>query len=229
MRKFFALLTVTAAALLGACAQSPQQLTVRPVLEISGEAWGNGQHVLVTAKDQRASRVVGTLGGVYGNSTTITIANSLEDAMVRASNALLASKGFVVNSNDPNAVRLNVVIDSLRWEDVTEDDKVGKAVKMTAALRAEATRGGETFSGRYQTATDYRGVTRPSMKQNEQRINDLLEATLLRMFDDHKLRDFLLQAAPAGNYQQGYPQGGQGGGFNGDTGGGVLQGPVLLP
>lgn len=220
MRKLFALLTVTAATLLAACAQSPQQLTVRPVLAISGEAWGNGQHVLVSAKDQRESRVIGTLGGVYGNTTTITVANDVEQAMVRAANGLLGSKGFVVNSSDPNAVRLNVIIDRLSYEDLTEDDKVGKAVKMTAALRAEASRGGETFSGRYQTASDYRGVTAPSMKQNEARLNELLETTLLRMFDDNKLRDFLLQAAPAGAPQQGD-------GFNG--GGGVLQGPVLLP
>lgn len=218
MRKLFALLTLGAAALLSACAQSPQQLTVRPVLEITGDAWGNGQHVMVTAKDERPSRVIGTLGGVYGNSTTITIANDIEQAMVRATNGLLASKGFVVNSTDPGAVRLNVIIDSLRYEDVTEDDKVGKAVRMTAALRAEAARGGETFSGRYQTSSDYRGVTAPTMKANEKRLNELLEKTLLRMFDDQKLRDFLLQAAPAGAP------------VNGDqNGGGFLQGPVLLP
>lgn len=210
MRKtaaFFAVFSVIG--LLGACARSPQQLTVRPVLEISGEAWGNGQPVQVAARDARSSPVLGTLGGIYGDSSVITVGNDLQNALVRAANGLLASKGFVVNSPDPNAVQLNIVIDELTYRDITEDDKVGKAVKMTAALKAEASRGGETFSGRYQTASDFRGVTAPSMQQNEERLNDLLEKTLERMFDDPKLRDFLLQAPAA-------------------TGEGTLQGPIYL-
>lgn len=214
MRKIAVLLAVGLLSLLTACAHSPQQLTVRPVLEISGDSWGNGQPLRVTARDGRSDKVIGTLGGIYGNSSTITVANDIEEAMVSAANALLASKGFVVNSRDPNAVQLTIVIDELRYQDLTEDDKVGKAVKMVAALRAEGERNGDTFSARYQTASDYRGVTAPSMKDNEKRLNKLLEQTLQRMFNDEKLRDFLLQAGPAAISPQGE---------------GILQSPILLP
>jgi hypothetical protein len=52
-------------------------------------------------------------------------------------------------------------------------------------------RGGTTFSGRYQTKGQYRSVTTPDAKDNEQRVNKLLEDTLVRMFQDPKLRQFL--------------------------------------
>ncbi len=181
--------------LAAACAYSPQQLNVQPAITASGEAFGNGRAILVTASDQRQNRVLGVLGGVYGATTTITIANDLESAMVRATNGLLAANNFVVNSPDSNAVQLTVVIEEIRYEDNSKD-KLGKDVKMTAALRAEALKGGANFSGRYQTNTDYRSVTTPDAKVNEQRVNDLLQQTLVRMFQDPQLRAFLLNAAP---------------------------------
>ena len=183
------------AMLAAACAYSPQQLNVQPSITASGESFGNGRPILVSASDQRQNRSLGVIGGVYGATTTITIANDLETAMVRATNGLLAANGFVVNSPDPSAVQLTVVIEDIRYEDNSKD-KLGRDVKMTAALRAEALKGGANFSGRYQTNADYRSVTTPSAKDNEQRVNDLLQQTLVRMFQDPQLRAFLLNAAP---------------------------------
>ena len=191
--KLFAIAAV--ATLAAACAYSPQQLNVQPSITASGEAFGNGQPILVTAADQRQNRVLGTLGGIYGATTTITIANDLESAMVRATNGLLAANGFVVNSPDQNAVQLTVVIEDIRYEDNSKD-KLGRDVKLTAALRAEALKGGANFSGRYQTNAEFRSVTTPAAKDNEQRVNDLLQQTLVRMFQDPQLRAFLLNAAP---------------------------------
>jgi len=188
-------LIAAVAALAAACAYSPQQLNVQPAITATGEPFGNGRTILVTAADQRQNRTIGVIGGIYGATTTITIANDLESAMVRATNGLLAANGFVVNSPDPNAVQLTVVIEDIRYEDNSKD-KLGRDVKMTAALRAEALKGGANFSGRYQTNTDYRSVTTPAAKDNEQRVNDLLQQTLVRMFQDPQLRAFLLNAAP---------------------------------
>jgi uncharacterized lipoprotein len=192
MKKIAQSLMVAAAVLVAAaCAYSPQQLNVQPAITVTGEAFGNGRPIMVTASDQRQDRVLGKVGGLYGATTTISIVNDLESAMVRATNGLLAAYGFVVNSPDSSAVQLTVVIDEIRYEDQSQD-KLGKDVKMTAALRAEALKGGANFSGRYQTNAQYRSVTTPDAKDNEQRVNALLEQTLVRMFQDPKLRDFLL-------------------------------------
>lgn len=191
MKKLFQIVVAgIVVALAAGCAYSPQQLNIQPPLMVSGEAFGNGRPVLVSASDQRQNRVLGTLGGMYGASSTIVIANDLETAMTRATNGFLAAQGFVVNSADPSAVQLTVIIEDIRYEDMSED-KLGKDVRLTAVLRAEATRGGETFSGRYQTNGQYRSVTTPDQKDNEKRISDLLAKTIVRMFDDAKLREFL--------------------------------------
>lgn len=183
-------LLVLLAACAAACAYSPQRINVQPTLSVEGEAYGNGMPIVVNATDQRENRVLGSVGGVYKQSANITIANDLESALSRAANALLASKGFVVNSPDPNAVHLTIVIENISYE--TLEAPIGSSVKLSAALRAEATRHGETFSGRYQSDTERKSVTKPDAQVNERWFNELLSTTLTRMFDDPKLRNFLL-------------------------------------
>jgi len=178
-------------ALIAACAYSPQRITIQPVLALQGEAYGNGMPVVVSATDQRQNRVLGSVGGVYQDSANITITNDLEAAMSRAANGLLASKGFVVNSPDPHAVQLNIVIEDISYQ--TLEAPIGSSVKLTAVLRAEATRNGETFNGRYQSDSERKSVTKPDAETNEKWFNELLSTTLTRMFDDPKLRQFLLQ------------------------------------
>ena len=173
------------------CAQSPQRINVQPVLSISGDAHGSGRPVSVTSTDQRPSKVLGSLGGVYGQTATITIGNSIEDALTRAANGLLASQGYVVNSPDPSAAQLNIVIEAITYEPV--EQPVGRAIKLTAVLRAEVNKHGETFTGRYQSESERRSVTRPDAEDNEEYVNALLSDTLMRMFNDNRLRDFLLK------------------------------------
>lgn len=193
MKKTLQSLCVIGTALwLSACAYSPQQLNVQPVLTIgSGESFGNGRPIAVSASDQRTNRVLGSLGGVYKNSSTITISNDLESALARAANGLLATQGFVVNSADASAVQLHIIVESITYE--TPDEGVGQAVKLHSALRAEGTKGGETFSGRYESDSDRRSVTKPDAKENEKMVSELLSNTLKRMFEDPHLRQFLTQ------------------------------------
>lgn len=188
MRRLAVVLTIVFAA---GCAQSPQRINVQPVLSVAGEALGGGHPVIVSATDQRQNKVLGSLGGVYGSTATITIGNDLEQALTRAANGLLASQGYVVNSPDPSAAQLNIVVEAISYEPVQQP--VGKAIKLTAVLRAEVTKRGETFTGRYQSESERRSVTAPDPEENEQYINELLSDTLVRMFGDNRLRDFLLK------------------------------------
>lgn len=180
---------VAVAALLTACAQSPQRINVAPTLTMTGEMTGNGSAILVSGADQRASKVLGSLGGAYGNSTTLTIANNLELALTQAANGLLAAQGYVVNSPDPSAVHLTIVAEKITYEKL--EIPVGNAAKLVATLRADITKGGETFSGRYTSESERRSVTRPDAKDNERYVNELLSETLKRMFADNRLREFV--------------------------------------
>lgn len=191
MQRVASILVCVAAVWASGCAQSPQRIFVQPVLSISGDANGSGRPVIVSATDQRPNKVLGSLGGVYGSTANITIGNNLEDALTRAANGLLASQGYVVNSPDSSAAQLNIVVEAITYEPL--EQPVGRAIKLTAVLRAEVTKQGETFTGRYQSETERRSVTRPDQEENEKYVNELLSDTLVRMFGDNRLRDFLLK------------------------------------
>ncbi len=183
----FALLA--AVALLTACAQSPQRINVAPTLTMSGEMSGNGRAIIVSAADQRPSKELGSLGGVYGSTAKLSIGNNLELALTQAANGLLASQGYVVNSPDPSAVHLTIVAEKITYEKI--EQTVGNAVKLVATLRADVTKGGENFSGRYTSESEQRSVGRPDQEDNEKYVNELLSTTLQRMFADNRLREFL--------------------------------------
>jgi uncharacterized lipoprotein len=183
--------TLLLISLITACAQSPQRLNVRPTLSVTGEAVGGGRAILVSATDERQSKVLGSLGGVYGNTATITIGNNVEQALTGAANALLAAQGYVVNSPDSSALQLNIVVESLTYQ--PQEQAVGSDIKLAAVLRADVTKRGENFSGRYQSNAERRSVTAPDQEENEKYINELLSETLTRMFSDNRLRDFLLK------------------------------------
>lgn len=175
--------------LLGACAQSPQRITVAPKLTLTGDIAGNGRPIIVSASDERPSKTLGSLGGVYGSTATLSIGNNLEQALTQAANALLASQGYVVNSPDPSALQFNIVAEKITYDKI--EQPVGNAVKLTATLRADVTKNGETFTGRYTSESEQRSVTRPEVQHNEKYVNDLLSTTLQRMFSDNRLREFL--------------------------------------
>lgn len=183
--------TLLLISLITACAQSPQRLNVRPTLSVTGEAVGGGRAILVSATDERSNKVLGSLGGVYGNTATITIGNNIEQALTGAANAMLAAQGYVVNSPDSSALQLNIVVESLTYQ--PQEQAVGSTVKLAAVLRADVTKRGENFSGRYQSNAERRSVTAPDQKENEEYVNELLSDTLTRMFSDNRLRDFLLK------------------------------------
>lgn len=180
---------VVAVALLAACAQSPQRINVAPTLTLSGDVSGNGRAIIVSGSDQRASKVLGTLGGVYGDTATLSIGNNLEQALAQAANGLLAGQGYVVNSPDPSAVQLTIVAEKIAYDKI--EMPIGYGVKLTATLRADVTKNGETFSGRYTTEKEQRGASRPDRDENEEYVNALLSETLKRMFSDNRLREFL--------------------------------------
>lgn len=184
-------ITLLFISLITACAQSPQRINVQPTLSVTGDAIGNGRAILVSAADERQSKVLGSLGGVYGNSATVTIGNNIEQALTGAANALLAAQGYVVNSPDPSALQLTIVVENLTYQ--PQEQAVGSTVKLAAVLRADVTKRGESFSGRYQSNSERRSVGRPDQEDNEQYINELLSDTLTRMFSDNRLRDFLLK------------------------------------
>ncbi|MFT5578510.1 MAG: putative lipoprotein [Paraglaciecola psychrophila] len=172
-----------------ACAYSPQQLTLRPTINSSLERYGNSRSLTIEVVDQRSDKTLGTRGGVYEQTSIITLANSLEQTIAQAATAQFASQGFVLNSLDGQPITVKIIIDKLSY-DVPADSLV-KKVLLAASLRVEASTAAATYQGQYQSESEHPTVVTPTMKKNEKIVNQLLSATLLRLFEDPKLKAFL--------------------------------------
>jgi uncharacterized lipoprotein len=186
MKGFFGVFLILS---LSACAFSPQQITIKPSAVLDSESYGMGRGLSVVVEDRRASKVLGSRGGVYKETSVVTIANSLTDAIGKATRASLAAQGFDVVNAASDAAEFKVVVETLGF-DIPAQSLVS-VVKLQAVLQVEASSHGEVYKGRYQTQSEHKLMGRPSTETNEEMINQLLTDTLARMFEDQKLRAFL--------------------------------------
>ncbi|MBL4826619.1 MAG: hypothetical protein JKY66_02695 [Spongiibacteraceae bacterium] len=175
---------------LAACAYSPQQITINPVIDTSGERYGEGRPVSVKVEDRRENKIIGSRGGIYKETSLITVSNDMGAAIVRATEAKLATQGFNVNSTaEQIPAQLTVVIEQLSYE--VPEQSLGKKVMLKAVFLVEASSHGETYTGRYETSSQQQTVVTPNTARNEEMINALISETLARSFTDPKLKAFL--------------------------------------
>ena len=175
--------------LLVGCAYSPQQIEVNPIIPLDGERYGSGRSVTVLVEDQRDNKILGSRGGVYRDSSVITLAGNLTESLVKVGEAKLAAQGFNVNSGATEAAQLKIIIEDVQY--TTPEQTVGKKVKLLGVLRAELSYQGERYTGRYRTQSERQLVVAPSKKANEEMINTLFSDLLVRLFLDKKLQAFL--------------------------------------
>ncbi len=186
MKKLLTLITVS---LLAACAYSPQQITINPDVDTTAEDYGRGRPVHVVVEDGRAVKALGSRGGVYKDTSLITIGNSMTEAIAGAAEARLAVQGFNTNSISGDTTTIKIIIDSLNYD--TPVQSVGKKVKLDALLKLEVTAGNEIYTGQYKSSSERQTVVTPSMARNEEMVNAILSSTLNRLFSDPKLKAFL--------------------------------------
>ena len=74
-RLLFGLIAVASLSLAG-CAHSPQQLSPQPTLKAQLAPVGHGQPVVVRVVDGRASQSLGTRGGMYPETSTISVSGN---------------------------------------------------------------------------------------------------------------------------------------------------------
>ncbi len=173
---------------LSACAYSPQQITINPSIDTDAESYGQGRSVNVTVEDVRQNKALGSRGGIYKETSIITLANDMGAAITRAAQAKLATQGFSVNAGESDA-SMKIMIEELLY-DVPESN-IGKQVNLRAVMSVEVAAGNESYTGRYRTNSERQTVVTPSMSKNEELINQLLSDTLVRLFSDPKLKAFL--------------------------------------
>lgn len=187
MKKLFSL---GCALLLAACAHSPLQVEVRPQVQVAPDGLGAGRSVSVRGVNKLQQEGLGSLGGIYADTSNITLTNDLETALAGALQDGFRAWSFrtVEGGGD-----VQVVANLVNLTYTTPDRFYTSNVTTGAEVQLQVTVGGASYLGNYRSSGRDRGLIKPSREEVEHSINEMLSATLERAFADEKLKSFLRQ------------------------------------
>ena len=189
-----ALFVLLAASLtLSGCALSPQQLNPQPKLTSSLTPVGQGQPVMVRVVDGRTSPNLGTRGGLYPETSAISVPSELIVPRLQAeAEAAVRLLGFTPSANAVNAPSLTLTLAELKYQSPKDDLYVTEAT-ISSTIRAEVRGGGRNYTGRYGATLDQRFGMAPNQQTNTQLVTDVLSDALTRTFKDPTIGQILAQ------------------------------------
>ncbi|MFS2157550.1 YajG family lipoprotein [Pseudomonas sp. Pseusp122] len=183
LRRFlFGLLAVSSLTLVG-CANSPQQLSPQPKLTSQLAPVGRGQPVVVRVVDGRQSPTLGTRGGLYPETSAVTVqANDLLPKLQAQAEAAVRLLGFTPSSGG-NGPQLTVTLADLKYQSPKEGMYVTEAT-ISSTFRADIQNNGRSYSGRYAASLNQRFGMAPNQDTNTKLVSDVLSDALTRLFQD---------------------------------------------
>ncbi|MCO8168202.1 YajG family lipoprotein [Pseudomonas sp. 21LCFQ02] len=190
-RVLFSLLAVSSLTLVG-CAHSPQQLSPQPRITAQLAPVGHGQPVVVRVVDGRQSQTLGTRGGMYPETSSITVngADLLPKLQAQAE-AAVRLLGFTPTQGG-NAPQLTVTLADLRYQSPKEGMYVTEAT-ISSTFRADVRNNGRSYNGRYAASLDQRFGMAPNQETNTKLVGDVLSDALTRVFQDPTIGSTLSQ------------------------------------
>ena len=189
-RLLFGLIAVASLSLVG-CAHSPQQLSPQPKLNAQLAPVGQGQQVVVKVVDGRSSQSLGTRGGLYPETSTISVSGSDVVPKLQAqAEAAVRLLGFTPTANAYNAPQLTITLAELKYQSPKDKMYVTEAT-IGATFRADVSNSGRRYSGRYGASLDQRFGMAPNQETNTKLVSDVLSDALTRMFKDQTIGQVL--------------------------------------
>lgn len=188
----FGLVAALGVTLVG-CAHSPQQLRPQPKLTSALVAVGQGQPVVVRVVDGRQSPVLGTRGGLYPETSAISVQG--QDILPRLqaeAEAAVRLLGFTPSQNAYNAPQLTLTLAELKYQSPKEGSYVTEA-DISASIRADVQNSARRYSGRYGASLNQRFGMAPNQETNTKLVSDVLSDALTRAFKDPTIGQMLGQ------------------------------------
>lgn len=191
-RALFALLAAASLTLAG-CAHSPQQLDPQPKLTSSLAPVGQGQPVVVRVVDGRSSPVLGTRGGLYPETSSISVSGeSLLPKLQAEAEAAVRLLGFTPSAGAYNAPQLTITLAELKYQSPKEGVYVTEA-DISASIRAEVKGANRRYTGRYGASLNQRFGTAPNQQTNTRLVGEVLSDALTRTFKDPAIGQILAE------------------------------------
>lgn len=181
------------AAVLAGCAHSPQQLNVAPSVTAPLSQVAQQRPVVVSVQDNRSSPVLGTRGGLYPESSSLTINPQAVSHLQEQVEQALTKLGFqVVADGTANANSLVVGLAELTYISPKEGVYVTKA-DLGAAFTAEARSANQRYNGRYSASAQHRFGYAPNQATNTRLVTEVMSDALSRIFKDPEVIRVLQQ------------------------------------
>ena len=191
-RLLLGLIAAASLALVG-CAHSPQQISPQPKINSPLVAVGQGQPVVVRVVDGRPSPVLGTRGGLYPETSAISVSGQDVLPKLQAqAEAAVRLLGFTPTPNAYNAPQLTLTLAELKYQSPKEGLYVTES-DITATIRADVQNSSRRYSGRYGASLNQRFGMAPNQETNTKLVSDVLSDALTRAFKDPTIGKLLLQ------------------------------------
>ncbi len=179
--------------ILAGCGLSPQHLKPEPRFTGQMAAVGQGQQVTVQVSDARASAILGTRGGLYADSSAISVSGP--DVLPRLqaeSDAAVRMLGFTPVAQGSDNPQLTLKLTELSYKAV-EKNAVAKEANLQAVYVLEVQNGSRRYNGRYAATLTQGYAKAPNEQTNNQWVSQVLSEGLQRVFKDPAIGQLLAQ------------------------------------
>ncbi|KAF1057032.1 MAG: hypothetical protein GAK34_00031 [Delftia tsuruhatensis] len=178
---------------LSGCALSPQQLNPDPVYRGQPVAVGQGQPVVVKVVDGRQSTELGTRGGLYSNTSALTVRSQDVIPKLQAqAEAAIRLLGFTPSANAYNAPQFTLTLAELQYQSPQDLYVTQATIGATFRVDVQNT-AGQRYTGRYGASLDQRFGMAPNQQTNTKLVTDVLSDALERAFKDPTIGQTLNQ------------------------------------
>lgn len=180
-----ALLCLTAAS----CARSPQVVIISPQLADSPRKIAEQRTVELVVRDDRGSNVIGSRGGLYAETSTISTQNDISPGLIELIGEKLEQQGYVVVAPGSGGdVALTVELEELTYD---TGGSVLTEVMLSSSVGVTCKKGNETLTSRYTTNHKEEFATAPDAEDNSELVNMVVGKSLDAMLADAELGDFM--------------------------------------
>lgn len=188
-RLLLGLIAVAGLAIAG-CASSPQQLSPQPKLTAPIAAVGHGQPVSVRVVDGRSSFSLGTRGGLYPETSTVSVqSNDVIPKLQAEAESAVRLQGFTPTANAYNAPQLTLTLAELKYQSPKE--LYVTSANIGATFKVDVRNSMRGYSGRYGASLEQRFGMAPNTATNTKLVSDVLSDALTRVFKDQTIAQVL--------------------------------------
>ncbi len=171
------------------CARSPQVVVLSPQLTDRPGNSAPQRTVELAVRDARKSKVIGSRGGLYADTSTISTENDITPRLTKLVGQKLEEQGYtIVAPRSGGEVKLTVELQKLTYEML---DSRFTEIKVSSAVGVTCSNGGDTLTSRYEANRRDEFATTPNEKQNSELINAVVGRSLDEMLGDEKLMAFM--------------------------------------